>query len=163
MSIRAIILSSAALTFVAATDSPRLDAAEQTSATPVVKNLSEQKLERRPGLPSCLTLAVVSGDPSKGSSVIEARAKSGCRVPWHWHSFNEHIMVVSGVGKVEMKDATPVTVRSGAYAMLPAHHVHQLTCTTSCTIFLYADGIRDMHYVDASGTEIPAIEALNKK
>jgi len=163
MWIRAIILSSAALTFVAATGSPRLDAAEQTAATPVVKNLSEQKLEQRPGLPSCLTLAVVSGDPSKGASVIEARATSGCRVPWHWHSSNEHIMMVSGVGKVEMKDAKPVTVHSGAYAMLPAHHVHQFTCTTSCTIFLYADGIRDMHYVDASGTEIPATEALNKK
>ena len=72
-------------------------------------------------------------------------------------------MMVSGVGKVEMKDAKPVTVRFGAYAMLPAHHVHQLTCTTSCVIFLYADDIRDMHYVSASGTEIPATEALNKK
>jgi quercetin dioxygenase-like cupin family protein len=72
-------------------------------------------------------------------------------------------MMVSGVGKLEMKGAEPVTVRSGAYAMLPAHHAHQLTCTTSCTMFLYSDGIFDMHYIDASGAEIPAAEALKKK
>jgi hypothetical protein len=45
MSIRAIVLSSTAVTFVAVTDSPRLGAVEQAEATPVVKNLSEQTLE----------------------------------------------------------------------------------------------------------------------
>jgi len=53
-------------------------------------------------------------------------------------------------------------VRSGAYAMLPAHHAHQFTRTTSCTMFLYSDGIFDTHYVDAAGNEISAAEALKK-
>jgi len=58
--------------------------------------------------------------------------------------------------------ALPATVRSGACAMLPAHHAHQFTCTTSCTMLLYSDGIYDTHYVDASGNEISATEALKK-
>jgi quercetin dioxygenase-like cupin family protein len=163
MSIRAIVLSLTALTLVAATDSPLLGAAEQVAAPPVVKNLSEQKLQQFPGLPSCVTGVVLSGDPAKGATVIESRAATGCRIPWHWHSSNEHLMMVSGVGRLEMKDAKPATVHSGAYAMLPAHHAHQLTCTTSCTVFLYSDGIFDTHYIDASGAEIPATEALKKK
>ena len=68
--------------------------------------------------------------------------------------------MTAGVGRLEMKDAKPATVRAGAYAMVPAHHVHQFTCTTSCTLFLRSDGIFDTHYVNGNGTEIPAAEAF---
>jgi len=162
MSIRPIFLTSTALTIVITVYPSLLGAAEQTAA-PVVKNLSEEKLEHSPGLPSCAIIAVLSGDPLKGASVIEAKATSGCRIPWHWHSSNEHVMMVSGVGKMEMKDAKPATLRSGAYAMMPAHHAHQFTCTASCTMFLYSDGVFDTHYVDASGNEISATDALKTK
>ena len=72
-------------------------------------------------------------------------------------------MFASGMGKMEMKDAKAVTLRSGAYAMMPSHHVHQFTCVSSCVIFFSSDGIFDTHYVGTDGNEIPAAEALKKK
>jgi phage baseplate assembly protein gpV len=31
---------------------------------------------------------------------------AGCKVPWHWQSVGEQVMVVSGIGKAEMKAGT---------------------------------------------------------
>jgi hypothetical protein len=33
-------------------------------------------------------------------------------------------------------------------------------CTASCTFFITTDGAFDIHYVDASGNEIPVDQAL---
>ena len=47
--------------------------------------------------------------------------------------------------------------------MMPSKHVHQFTCTAACTGFVYSDGAFDIHYVDASGKEIPLDAAMKKK
>jgi hypothetical protein len=73
-------------------------------------------------------------------------------------------MIVSGSAKFEMKGESGGTVLGpGGYAMLPPKHVHRFTCTTACTGFVTSDGAFDIHYVDASGKEIPAEAALPKK
>ncbi len=69
----------------------------------VLRKLSENKLAPMAGLPSCTTMAVESGDPSKGASVIVFKATSGCVIPWHMHTPNEHVMMVSGSAKLEWK------------------------------------------------------------
>src|SRR5579872_297942 len=69
----------------------------------VLRKLSENKLAPMAGLPSCTNLAVESGDPSKGPSVIVFKATPGCVIPWHMHTPTEHVMIVSGSAKVEMK------------------------------------------------------------
>ena len=56
----------------------------------VVRKLSENKFAPMAGLPSCITLAVESGDPSKGPSVIIFKGAAGCVIPWHWHTPTEH-------------------------------------------------------------------------
>jgi quercetin dioxygenase-like cupin family protein len=132
-------------------------------ATPVVKSLSEQKFDKFPGTPDCLTGSVLNGDPAKGPSLLLTKFAGGCTVPWHWHSSNEHVMMISGTGRLEMKDSKPTIVRGGAYAMLPAHHAHKFTCTASCVLYLYSDGVFDTHYIDANGAEISAEQALAKK
>ena len=130
----------------------------------VLRKLSENKFAPMAGLPTCTTLAVESGDPSKGPSVIIFKGTPGCLIPWHWHTPTEHVMVVSGSAKVEMKDTgTTATLRPGGYAMMPSKHVHQFTCTTACSAFISSDGAFDIHYLDASGKEIPPDAALTKK
>lgn len=129
----------------------------------VLRPLAENKFAPMAGMPSCVTLAVESGDPSKGPSVIVFKATSGCVIPWHWHTPNEHVMMVSGSAKVEMKGGKPATLGPGGYAMLPSKHVHQFTCVSSCTAFVQSDATFDIHYVDASGKEIPVDAALTKK
>lgn len=124
---------------------------------------STSKFVNLPGLPTCMTLSVQDGDPSKGAAVILAKFTSGCTVPWHWHTATEHLMGISGLAKGEMKDASPVTLSAGDYLLLPGKSVHQFHCVTACTVFLSIDGAFDIHYVDASGKEIPPDEALKSK
>jgi quercetin dioxygenase-like cupin family protein len=121
------------------------------------------KFVNLPGLPTCMTLSVQDGDPSKGASVILAKFTSGCIVPWHWHTATEHLMFVSGRGSGEMKGGSPVTLSAGDYLLLPGKSVHQFRCVSACTVFLSIDGAFDIHYVDADGKEIPPDQALKNK
>jgi quercetin dioxygenase-like cupin family protein len=130
----------------------------------VLKKMSENTFVTMPGLPECTTAAVQSGDPSKGPSVLFAKATAGCLIPWHWHTPTEHVMVVSGNAKLEMKEGGRSAVLGpGGYAMLPSKHVHQFSCSSACSFFVYSDGIFDLHYVGANGQEIPPDKALVKK
>jgi quercetin dioxygenase-like cupin family protein len=113
-----------------------------------------------PGLPACLTLSAQRGDPTKGPAVILAKMTTGCKVPWHWHTAGEGLMIVSGKGKIEMKDAAPAGVAPGDYIYLPGKHPHQFTCTTLCTFFDVTEGAFDIHYIDKNGQEIPPDQAL---
>jgi len=114
-----------------------------------------------PGMPSCATVAPVRGDPRSGPFVVIVKLAAGCRVPWHWHTANEEILVSSGSGVLSMKDHhKPLQFRPGAYASLPAHHVHQARCSTTCAFFSISDGAFDIHYVDDAGKEISEEEAF---
>lgn len=128
----------------------------------VLRKLSENKFAPTPGLPSCISTAVESGDPSKGPSVIVFKGAAGCVIPWHWHTPTEHVMIVSGSAKVEMKGGSSATLGPGGYAMMPSKHVHQFTCTSACLAFVNSDRAFDIHYVDANGKEISTDVALKK-
>src|SRR5215469_12996339 len=81
-----------------------------------VTTMAASKFAPLPGLPSCMTLSAQRGDPTKGPAVILAKFTSGCTVPWHWHTASENIMLVSGKGKIEMKDASaPASLLPGDY------------------------------------------------
>jgi mannose-6-phosphate isomerase-like protein (cupin superfamily) len=125
------------------------------------RNVSAMKLMTIPGLPTCAKGSVQSGDPSKGPSVIFAKIPTGCSIPWHWHTPNEHVMLVSGVGRLDMKDGKPLTLTTGGYALMASRHVHQFRCQRGpCQLYIYADVAFDIHYVNGQGNEIPPAEAL---
>ena len=69
-------------------------------------------------------------------------------------------MMVAGVARIEMKDSQPATLRAGAFALMPAKHIHRFTCTQSCALYIYSDAAYDIHYVDGQGKEISPDEAL---
>src|SRR5205823_5756215 len=122
--------------------------------------MAASKFMNMPGVPTCMKIAVQRGDPSKGASTLLLKFTPGCVVPWHWHTAGEHLMVVSGSGKAEMKDGKPAVMKTGDYAYLPAKSIHQFKATTAVTMFDMPDGAFDIHYVDASGKEIPPDDAL---
>jgi quercetin dioxygenase-like cupin family protein len=143
---------------------PALRSAQAEDAgKPMYAASASDKFVNLPGLPTCTTAVVLSGDPSKGGSRILVKAAAGCLIPWHWHTPTEVLMFVSGRGKGEMKDASPIMLHSGDYLSLPGKGVHQFTCVLACTFFLTSDGPFDIHYVDASGKEIPPDQALKSK
>ena len=124
------------------------------------RNVVEMKLVTIPSLPTCALGSVQSGDPTKGPSVIFAKMPTGCSIPWHWHTPNEHLMIVRGVARLEMKDGKPLTLRGGGFALMPAHHVHQFRCARACQLYIYSDVAFDIHYVNGKGKELSPSEAL---
>ena len=153
----------AVLAIAFATSGAALATDGAADAAAMAKNVGDQKFEHIPGTPECMLGTALSGDPGKGPALLMAKFASGCTVPWHWHTPDEHVMLASGVGRVEMKDAKPVMLRSGGYAMMPSKHVHQFTCVSACVMFLRSDGVFDTHYVDTGGNEITPDEALKAK
>jgi quercetin dioxygenase-like cupin family protein len=148
-----------AIAIVAANVLPGVHAQE----LPTLRKMSENKFAPVPGLPSCAQGAVQSGDPAKGPSIILFKASAGCRIPWHWHTAVENVMLVSGSVKIESNNGKPAVIGPGGYAMLPGKHVHQFTCTSPCSGFVASDSAFDIHYVDSGGKEIPADVALGKR
>ena len=113
-----------------------------------------------PDMPACSSAAIVRGDPRSGPAWVYLKLASGCRVPWHWHTANESLVVVSGQGTLAMKDGPPLRFVPGAYASLPGHHVHQASCSRTCLLFSIADAAFDIHYVNAAGEQVSLEEAL---
>jgi quercetin dioxygenase-like cupin family protein len=126
----------------------------------VARNTAEMTFVTFPGMPTCATAAVQSGDPAQGGSIIYARLKAGCVFPWHWHTPTETLMIVSGVAHAQMKDGKPAVLRAGGFAVMPSKHVHQFRCSTACSLYVHSDATFDMHYVDAQGNEITPADAL---
>jgi len=118
------------------------------------------KFGNLPVLPSCMTIASQHGDPFKEPSAIAAKFTSGCVVPWHWHTAGENIILLSGKGKIEMKDGTSHIVSPGDYLYLPGKQAHQFTCTSACHMYDLPDAAFDIHYIDKDGKEIPPEQAF---
>lgn len=134
----------------------------QNANEPVIHMHSALKFGPLPNLPACLTGASEHGNPMTEESVLLLHFKAGCRVPWHWHTPEETLLIVSGTIRAEMKDmGKPVLLRQGDYLSMPSHNIHQAACmgAVPCTLFLHSSAAFDIHYVDSSGKEIPLSEA----
>jgi quercetin dioxygenase-like cupin family protein len=122
--------------------------------------MASTKFMTLPMLLSCMTLSAQHGDPMKGAAILLIKFKSGCVVPWHWHTSNENLMMVSGKAKGEMKTGGSHPLAMGDYLFLPGKEAHRFSCITSCVLFDVIDGAFDIHYVDSEGKEISVEQAL---
>jgi quercetin dioxygenase-like cupin family protein len=130
------------------------------SMTTAGHNLADMKFVTLPPLPTCAKGSIASGDPTSGASIIVAKIAAGCVIPWHWHTPIESVMVASGVARMDMKDGTPATLKTGGVAIMPANGIHQFTCIQACTIFIHSNVAFDIHFVDKAGKEITPGDAL---
>jgi mannose-6-phosphate isomerase-like protein (cupin superfamily) len=124
---------------------------------------SDDKLMVTPGLPECMKGTVMRGDPAHGAYVIYAKASAGCEVPTHWHTANGELIWISGTGQFKMKDVGDQTVKPGMYVRVPSKHAHSERCMTVCSFYAVGDQAFDIHYIDASGNEIPFEQAVASK
>jgi len=130
------------------------------TAQVITLNPQTLKFTPIPDMPGCASAAILRGDPRSGPAWVLLKLASGCRVPWHWHTANETLIVISGRGTLAMKDGPPLKFAPGAYGSLPSHHMHQASCSRACLLFNGADAAFDIHYVNASGEEISPDKAL---
>src|SRR5262245_15742250 len=126
----------------------------------ITSNPQTLKFTPIPDMPGCASAAILRGNPRSGPAWVLLKLASGCRVPWHWHTANESLVVISGRGALAMKDGPPLQFVPGAYAAMPSQRVHQASCSRACLLFNAADAAFDIHYVDASGKEISLEKAL---
>jgi quercetin dioxygenase-like cupin family protein len=126
----------------------------------VTLNPQKLKFTQIPDMPACASAAILRGNPRYGPAWVLLKLASGCQVPWHWHSANETLVVISGRGAVSMKDGASLRFLPGAYASLPSHQQHKASCSRTCVLFNGADAAFDIHYMDASGEEISVDKAL---
>jgi quercetin dioxygenase-like cupin family protein len=130
---------------------------------PKFEPAAKMKMINFPGLPDCAKGAVADGDPGQGAAVIYAKWPAGCAVPTHWHTANERLVIVSGSGVAHHQGGSAEIVAKGEFIFMPAKHQHDFTCKTACEFYIVTDGAFDIHYVDASGNEIPPEQALAKQ
>jgi quercetin dioxygenase-like cupin family protein len=132
---------------------------------------AQEPLPRAPGVhklaatlrgSGCSAAGIETGDPTKDPSIIVEKFAPGCAIPWHWHTPNEHVMMVSGTFRFEIQGEKSVEVNSGDFVFIPSHHISQTTCLVPdpCIDFLYTDAAADMHFVDEAGAEISLDQAL---
>jgi quercetin dioxygenase-like cupin family protein len=103
---------------------------------------------------TCLSSATENGDPDTGPSTIILKAAPGCLVPWHVHTAEEQLLVISGAVKAEMGTMEPATLTAGGFAMMPGKEKHQFACTsqTECLMFVTFDRKYDVMWLDLSKT-----------
>lgn len=123
---------------------------------------SKSNFVNMPNIPDCVKIAVERGDPSKGASVLLLKFQPGCRIPWHWHTAGESLILVSGTGTMQMKDGQPMPAKQGDYVYLPGKNIHQFTANTAVLLYDLPDGAFDIHYVDKAGSEIPFSDAVKQ-
>ena len=118
------------------------------------------KFANLPGLPTCMTVSVLHGDPTKGPSVLLLKFTPGCAVPWHWHTADETLVLVSGTGEAQMKGGQPMAMKAGDFLFLAGKGIHRFTAKSAVYLYDMPNGAFDIHYVDAEGKEIPPEKAL---
>ncbi len=143
-----------AVVFVAA------PAIAQQGAAPVVVAPNFAKATTPANAPPCVKGLALEGNPKTGPHVVIYRFTAGCIVPWHWHTAEEKVMMVSGEATIQVEGGKPEVARSGAFFSMPSHHIHEFTCPTACEFFASRTAAFDIHYVSPDGNEISLEQAL---
>src|SRR5438094_3283932 len=128
---------------------------------PKFESSAKMTLQNLPGLPDCVKAAATNGDPTKEAAALYAKSVAACKIPTHWHTANEQLMIVSGTARIEHQGGQPEMVQKGGYVFMPSKHQHSFACPGPCEFYVVTDGAFDIHYVDASGNEIPPEQALS--
>ena len=119
----------------------------QGAMTGAMKPLASVRFAADPDV-ACLDSALETGDSVKGPSTWILKAPPGCLVPWHSHTAEEQLIVVSGNVKAEMGDQEPTQLEAGGFAVMGSHMAHQFLCegATACVMFISFDGPYDIKW-----------------
>jgi quercetin dioxygenase-like cupin family protein len=96
----------------------------------------------------CLLSAVESGDPTTGRSTLILKASPGCVVPWHFHTAEEQLIIISGTVLAKMTDHPPTRLGPGGFAVMAGHMPHQFTCQSNfaCVMIVAFDRAYDIYW-----------------
>jgi quercetin dioxygenase-like cupin family protein len=97
---------------------------------------------------ACLAASLETGDPKTGPSTWILKAPAGCVVPWHSHTAEEQLIVVSGSVLAEMRSHPPAPLNAGSFAVMSGHMAHKFSCQgpKSCVMFVTFDRAYDIKW-----------------
>ena len=122
----------------------------QSAKSGVAKPLSQVKFEGDAA--KCLSSATENGDPDTGPSTLILKAAPNCKVPWHYHTAEEQLIVTQGSVQAEMDGMPAANLESGGFAMMPSKVKHRFSCESKneCIMFVTFDRKYDIVWVKDS-------------
>jgi mannose-6-phosphate isomerase-like protein (cupin superfamily) len=128
----ALLFVAAALTLV--------DAQQSTSEQAISRKYDDPQLKWNacpPIFPKGCEIAVLQGDPGNGRSDVFLRTPANYKLPLHWHTSPEHMILVSGELHVTYEGQKPSILRAGTYAYGPAKAKHEARCANAAPCILF--------------------------
>jgi mannose-6-phosphate isomerase-like protein (cupin superfamily) len=101
-------------------------------------------------LPQGCQIAVLHGDPGKPNADIFFKVPGKTRIPSHWHSSAERMVLVAGELSVEYEGEKTKIMTPGMYAYGAPKHHHSAECVSAvpCVLFIAFEAP-----IDAMATE----------
>ncbi len=83
-------------------------------------------------------IAVLHGDPAKKNLDIFFKVPADFKIPHHWHTSAERMVLVSGMLQVTYDNQKTETIQTGAYAYGPSKRPHTAYCEKGkpCVLFI---------------------------
>jgi mannose-6-phosphate isomerase-like protein (cupin superfamily) len=122
-------------------------AVAEDAAMGTIKSLSSVRFSPDKDV-KCLSSALETGDPTRGPSTFILKAPPGCVVPWHYHTAEEQLIIISGRVLAEMPGHPSTRLGAGGFAMMESHMPHQFTCqgTSPCVMIVAFDRAYDIYW-----------------
>ena len=91
-----------------------------------------------PFLPKGCGIAVLHGDPAKGNFDVFLKVPAKSKIPLHWHTSPERMILVAGKLQVTYDGQKMAVLTPGTYAYGPAKRTHTGNCVsaTPCILFI---------------------------
>lgn len=107
-----------------------------------------------PALPRGARCAVIEGDPKAANALFALRLKlpDAYRIPPHFHSADEHVVVISGTMNMGMGDTFDTSaghaLPAGGFMAMPAGEHHYAWAKGETVVQVYAIGPWTLTYVN---------------
>lgn len=91
-----------------------------------------------PFLPKGCGIAVLHGDPAKDNVDVFLKVPAKSKIPLHWHTSAERMVLVAGELHVTYDGQQMVVLKTGTYAYGPAKRPHKGFCASAvpCVLFI---------------------------
>jgi hypothetical protein len=124
-----------------AAGTPSALAQESTAEQPSSRAYDDPQLKWNPCpaiFPKGCEVAVLQGDPANGRSDVFLRTPANYKLPPHWHTSPEHMILVAGELHVTYEGQKATVMRAGTYAYGPAKTRHEANCANRgpCVLFI---------------------------
>lgn len=90
-----------------------------------------------PFLPKGCAIAVLHGDPAKDNLDVFFKVPGKSKIPLHWHSSPERMILVAGRLEVTYDGQTKAVLTPGTYAYGPAKRPHSGYCASAAPCILF--------------------------